>query len=136
MFVEYATKIQRNLTEAKKNNDFIYHERVPDVKSLPPLGKAMLAKQLPLPERFSANFKDLFDRLCPVAVHQALAAFDVRKGDIVNTEINKLREATNALNRYIDSFDSTKLFNNGRHAPIIRTDSPFKCQGKPIFRIE
>lgn len=100
-FADYATKIERNLTEAKKDNDFIYHERIPDAKNLPPLGKALLAKQLPMPEKFSSNFKDLFEKLCPVAIHQALAAFDVRKADIVNSEINKLREATNALNRLV-----------------------------------
>ena len=56
-FQDYANKAQRNLTEAKKDNDFIYHERIPDVKSLPSVGKAMLAKILPVPERMSQNFK-------------------------------------------------------------------------------
>ncbi|GLG92649.1 Programmed cell death 6-interacting protein [Gryllus bimaculatus] len=62
-FQEYATKAQRNLNEAKKDNDFIYHERIPDVKSLSAVPKAQLAKALPLPEHFSQNFKDLFDNL-------------------------------------------------------------------------
>jgi programmed cell death 6-interacting protein len=56
-FQDYANKAQRNLTEAKKDNDFIYHERIPDVKNLPSVGKAMLAKTLPVPERLSQNFK-------------------------------------------------------------------------------
>jgi hypothetical protein len=56
-FQDYANKAQRNLTEAKKDNDFIYHERIPDVKMLPSVGKAMLAKSLPVPEKLSQNFK-------------------------------------------------------------------------------
>jgi hypothetical protein len=56
-FQDYANKAQRNLSEAKKDNDFIYHERIPDVKSLPSVGKALLAKTLPVPERLSQNFK-------------------------------------------------------------------------------
>jgi programmed cell death 6-interacting protein len=44
-------------------------------------------------------YADLFEELMPVAVHQALAAFDVRKTEIVNTEIMKLRESTQLLNR-------------------------------------
>lgn len=116
------SKIQRNLTEAKKDNDFIYHERIPDPKSLEPVGKAMLAKVISLPEKLGTNFKgikklnilvtlcdiskmiilyilDLFGELVPVAIHQALATFDVRKNEIVNTEISRLRESTQLLNR-------------------------------------
>ena len=60
LFQDYANRAQRNFTEVKKDNDFIYHERVPDVKALEPIGKASVAKLLPLPEIFSSNFKDLF----------------------------------------------------------------------------
>lgn len=42
---------------------------------------------------------DLFVELVPVTVHQALAAYDVRKNEIVNSEIMKLRESTQLLNR-------------------------------------
>lgn len=59
LFQEYANRAQRNLTEAKKDNDFIYHERIPDVKSLEPVKRANVAKLLPLPEIFSLNFKGL-----------------------------------------------------------------------------
>ncbi|KDR23230.1 programmed cell death 6-interacting protein [Zootermopsis nevadensis] len=104
-FQDYANKSQRNLTEAKKDNDFIYHERIPDVKSLPPVGKALLAKTLPVPERLSQNFKDLFVELVPVTVHQALAAYDVRKNEIVNSEIMKLRESTQLLNSVLASLN-------------------------------
>lgn len=92
-------KIQRNLTEAKKDNDFIYHERIPDIKSLEPVGKISLAKIIPLGEKLGNNFKDLFGSLVPVAVHQALATYDVRKSEIVNGAITHLRESTQMLNR-------------------------------------
>ncbi|XP_067014587.1 programmed cell death 6-interacting protein isoform X2 [Anabrus simplex] len=104
-FQEYANKAQRSLTEAKKDNDFIYHERIPDVKSLPPVPKAQLAKMLPVPDRLSQNFKDLFEELVPVVIHQALAAYDVRKNEIVNTEIMKLRESTQFLNSVLASLN-------------------------------
>lgn len=49
-------KILRELEAAQKDNDFIYHDIIPDVKSLPALGKTAVAKPLPVPEKFSANF--------------------------------------------------------------------------------
>lgn len=59
LFQDYANKAQRNLTEVKKDNDFIYHERIPDIKNVEAIGKAAVAKILPLPETFSSNFKGL-----------------------------------------------------------------------------
>lgn len=47
------------------------------------------------------SFSDLFSSLVPVAVHQALASYDLRKTEIVNTEITKLRESTQELNGWV-----------------------------------
>lgn len=105
LFEELLNKAERNLTEAKKDNDFIYHERIPDVKSLEPIGKAQLAKVLQVSHPMSQNFKDLFEELVPVAVHQALASYDLRKTEIVNTEITRLRESTQELNGLLASLN-------------------------------
>ncbi len=103
---------------AKKDNDFIYHERIPDIKTLPVIQKAAVAKALPVNNPMGPKFKgktvlcvsltlkvhiicfsvDLFESLVPVAVHQALAAFDVRKAEIVNGEVNRMREQTQLMN--------------------------------------
>ena len=55
-FKNEQAKIQRELEAAQKDNDFIYHDIIPDVKTLPVLGKLAVAKPLPLPEKFSTNF--------------------------------------------------------------------------------
>lgn len=57
LFEELTNKASRALADAKKDNDFIYHERIPDYKNLPPVSKAAIAKALPLPARLSQNFK-------------------------------------------------------------------------------
>ncbi|CAH1131348.1 unnamed protein product [Ceutorhynchus assimilis] len=105
LFSDLLNKAERNLAEVEKDNDFIYHERVPDYKSLELIGKAPLAKILPVQERMSQGFKDLFTSLVPVAVHQALASYDLRKTEIVNTEITKLRESTQELNGILASLN-------------------------------
>ncbi|PBC29144.1 Programmed cell death 6-interacting protein [Apis cerana cerana] len=105
LFQDYANRAQRNLTEVKKDNDFIYHERIPDIKSLEPVGKACVAKLISMPEIFSSNFKDLFNDLLPVSVHQALSSYEVRRNELVNSEISKLREMTQILNGVLASLN-------------------------------
>ncbi|KAF6206279.1 hypothetical protein GE061_017508 [Apolygus lucorum] len=105
LFCDYVTKIEKALAEAIKDNDFIYHDRVPDPKTLAPIQRAPLVKPLPLPQFFSQHFKDLFEGLVPMPVHQALAAYDVRKNELVNREINELRVATQLLNGVLASLN-------------------------------
>ena len=74
-------------------------------KSLPSIDKAVMAKATPVPEKFSANFTDLFESLVPVNVQQSLAAYDTRKQEIVSVEIGKLRESTQLLNSILASLN-------------------------------
>ncbi len=54
------SRIADALKSAKKDNDFIYHAIVPDVKSLPAIGKAVVAKPLPLSAPMSSKFTGMF----------------------------------------------------------------------------
>lgn len=72
---EWLRRIEKALTEAKKDNDFIYHERIPEEKNLTPVGKAAVAKPTPLPERLGTEKTDLFEELVPVAIHQVNVVF-------------------------------------------------------------
>uniref|UniRef100_A0A2P2HW37 Programmed cell death 6-interacting protein-like n=1 Tax=Hirondellea gigas TaxID=1518452 RepID=A0A2P2HW37_9CRUS len=103
--VDQINRAQNLLTEAIKDNDFIYHERVPDVKNLNPIGKAAIAKPLPVPERFTAGFSDVFESLVPVQVQQALSQCDTRRQDLVNREVGKLKESTQLLNSVLASLN-------------------------------
>lgn len=105
LFDEFAKKAQRNLVEAKKENDFIYNATIPNADALESSGKFQLAKALPLTNPMSANFKDLFSDLVPVALQQAINACDSQKNDIVNAEVMKLRDATQTLNGVLSSLN-------------------------------
>lgn len=52
-FSDQMTKAQRNLAEVKKDNDLIYHDIIPDVNKLEPIGKISMANPLPMPKRWS-----------------------------------------------------------------------------------
>jgi len=43
---------------------------------------------------------DLFEKVVPLAIQQALTMFENRRSELVNREIGRLREATQLLNRY------------------------------------
>lgn len=53
---DLVDKINRALTAAKKDNDFIYHDRVPDLKDLESIGKASLVKSTPVVVPLSQKF--------------------------------------------------------------------------------
>ncbi|XP_036287669.1 programmed cell death 6-interacting protein isoform X4 [Pipistrellus kuhlii] len=102
---DFSDKINRALTAAKKDNDFIYHDRVPDLKDLDPIGKATLVKSTPVNVPISQKFTDLFEKMVPVSVQQALAAYNQRKADLVNRSIAQMREATNLANGVLASLN-------------------------------
>jgi len=102
---DWVKRANRALTDAKKDNDFIYHERIPDVKQLASVGRAAVVKPTPLPDKFLPNEKELFEALMPVHIHQAMAAYEVRKQEMVGTELNKLKEGTNMLNEILNSMN-------------------------------
>ena len=52
----WVNRIKRALEEANKDNDLIYHARIPDLSSLPALGKAPVAKPTPIASSMSSNF--------------------------------------------------------------------------------
>ena len=102
---DWIKRANRALTDAKKDNDFIYHERIPDVKNLSSIGRAPVVKPLPVPERFLPDEKELFGALMPVHIHQALAAYEVRKQEVVSKEVSRLKEGTATLNDILISMN-------------------------------
>ncbi|XP_022084899.1 programmed cell death 6-interacting protein-like isoform X2 [Acanthaster planci] len=104
-FKSTTEKVQRALAAAKKDNDFIYHDVIPDVSNLKPIGSAVIAKPLEIPKPMNPKFTDLFEKLVPLAVHNALDAYEARKVEIVSREVGKLREQTQLLNSVLASLN-------------------------------
>ncbi|XP_072323395.1 programmed cell death 6-interacting protein isoform X2 [Scyliorhinus torazame] len=102
---DLSDKIARALTAAKKDNDFIYHDRVPDVKDLEPVGKATLVKSTPVSHPMSQKYTDLFAKMVPLAVQQSLSIYNQRRADLVNRLIGQMRESTNLANGVLASLN-------------------------------
>lgn len=94
----YVNKIQEAFDKAKKDNEFVYHERVPDYKTLGPIDRAPLAKLIPIKFPISDDFRDLFSTLVPITVHNGLQEFKAKRQETLNLEIGKLRQSTELIN--------------------------------------
>ena len=84
--------------EVKKDNDFIYHDKIPKLDALPAIGRAALAKVVNVSKPACADFKDIFAGLVPLPVHTAVQGYEARKGEIINREIGRMREGTQLIN--------------------------------------
>ena len=92
--------VQRDCQAVKKDNDFIYNDRVPSPSSLDAIAKATIAKPLRLAGPGS-NFVDLFTNLLPLQVSRAMNSYNDKRGQLVTVEIQKLKEATQELQAYV-----------------------------------
>ncbi|VDM96515.1 unnamed protein product [Thelazia callipaeda] len=104
-FDVHLSAIQKAYLSAKKDNDFIYHERIADFRSLPSLPKVAVAKVLPVMSPMTPRFKDMFSSLVPIQVHQSVASFDSRKSEVINIETGRLREHTQLMNGILTSLN-------------------------------
>ena len=95
---QQMTTVQNAFEKAKKENDYVYHERIPDYKTLSPIERAAIAKATPIKLPISEDFRDLFSTMVPVTVNHGLQMFKAKKMEALNLEIGKLRQATDLLN--------------------------------------
>ncbi|XP_063041391.1 programmed cell death 6-interacting protein isoform X2 [Engraulis encrasicolus] len=102
---DLSDRISKALAAAKKDNDFIYHDRVPEVKDLDSIGKATLVKATAIQTPLSQKFTDLFEKMVPMAIQQAVSVSNQRKADTVNRLVGSLREATNLCNGVLASLN-------------------------------
>lgn len=109
-------EISQAAAAARRDNDFVYHERLPDPKSLETILAQPIAKPIPVSFPLTPDFRgqitrddcvssliilfllDLFASLVPIALNNALNTFNAKRAEIMNIEVTRLREATNVLN--------------------------------------
>ena len=94
---DVTATLKRDFDTVNKDNNFIYNDRIPDIGTLEPPGKAAVAKVVQF-QSPSANFVDLFAHLVPLPVSQALQNYNAKKDSLVQGELEKIRHATSALN--------------------------------------
>lgn len=102
---QYQKKAVRRCEEAIKENDFIYHARVPEYRLLNAVERFSLVKPAPMPTKFLPDSTDLFQDLLPLKIQQGWQKLEARKQEIINTEIAGLQTATADLNAILASLN-------------------------------
>uniref|UniRef100_A0A3B4BP87 BRO1 domain-containing protein n=1 Tax=Pygocentrus nattereri TaxID=42514 RepID=A0A3B4BP87_PYGNA len=103
---------------AKKDNDFIYHESVPNLDRLAAVKGASLVKPLPVtPTDLSVTGPDLFSKLVPLATHEASSLYSEEKAKLLREVMAKIDDKSQVLEKFMDSLscdsvDNLDMFNS------------------------
>jgi len=57
LFADIQKRLLRALQDAEKDNDFIYHAKIPEISSLTAITKAAVARSTPVSSPMSSQFK-------------------------------------------------------------------------------
>jgi len=104
----HLTTIQEKLAEFSKDNDFIYHQPIPNEASLPAVPKLPAAKAIPVSELYQGQDiqriigPDIFQRIVPMAVTESASLYDEEKAKLVRAETEKVEVANDEMATSLD----------------------------------
>ncbi|CAB3366076.1 Hypothetical predicted protein [Cloeon dipterum] len=120
-----ALQFTQDVVEGKRkaafnDNEYIYHEKVPDKDSLPPLKGASLVKGIP----FNVNDADVsgpdvFARLVPLRAHEASSMYSEEKAKLLRKVGTQVEEKDTELNAFMSSLhlDALNVGSDGDQLP-------------------
>ncbi|KAK3591678.1 hypothetical protein CHS0354_040598 [Potamilus streckersoni] len=97
---------------AKKDNDFVYHDKIPALDTLPEVKGASLVKGIPFnPNDPEISGPDIFQKLVPMSAHEAASLYSEEKAKLLRKILAEIEEKNEHLTRYLSSLqlDSSKL---------------------------
>ncbi|KAK4036584.1 hypothetical protein OUZ56_028630 [Daphnia magna] len=98
------------LKAAEKENEFVYHEKVPDRASLPDIKGASLVKGTPFdvqdPEIAG---QDIFHRLVPMEAHEASSLYSEEKAKLLRRVVGNVEEKDQELDLFLTSLQVDQL---------------------------
>ncbi|KAK4126060.1 BRO1-domain-containing protein [Parathielavia appendiculata] len=100
--------VQQKLKELTKDNDFIYHQPVPDPAGVPAVAKLPAAKPIPVSELYAGQDiqritgPDLFAKIVPLAVTESASLYDEEKAKLVRAETERVDTANSEMAASLD----------------------------------
>lgn len=103
-FVHDIIEVKRKT--AKSENEFIYHEQVPDISSIAAVQGADLVKgigfSLTDPD---VTGTDIFSRLIPMKAHEASSLYSEEKAKLIRRITSQMEEKDSELNKYLGTLN-------------------------------
>lgn len=104
----HLASVQDKLRGISKDNDFIYHDTVPDSSSVSPVAKLPACKPIPVSELYAGQDiqritgPDLFSKIIPLAVTESASLYDEEKAKIVRAETERVDTANGEMEASLD----------------------------------
>ncbi|KAK4150808.1 BRO1-like domain-containing protein [Chaetomidium leptoderma] len=104
----HLATVQQKLKELTKDNDFIYHQPVPEAAGVPPVAKLPAAKPIPVSELYAGQDiqritgPDLFAKIVPLAVTESASLYDEEKAKLVRAETERVDTANGEMAASLD----------------------------------
>ena len=117
-----VSNIQEKLAEFSKDNDFIYHQGVPNEASLSPIAKLPAAKAIPVSELYQGQDiqriigPDIFQKIVPMAVTESASLYDEEKAKLIRAESERVEVANDEMAASLDYLklpDSLNILKGG-----------------------
>lgn len=102
------TNVQALLATMVKDNDFIYHQPVPNEAGLSAVAKLPAAKAIPVSELYQGQDiqriigPDIFQKLVPMSVTETASLYDEEKAKLIRAETEKVETANGEMAASLD----------------------------------
>lgn len=100
--------VQEKLATFIKDNDFIYHQPVPNEAGLSAVSKLPAAKAIPVSELYQGQDiqriigPDIFQKLVPMSVTESASLYDEEKAKLIRAETEKVETANGEMAASLD----------------------------------
>jgi len=131
MTKNHLVNVQEKLVEFSKDNDFIYHQGVPNEAALSPVPKSAAAKAIPVSELYQGQDiqriigPDIFAKIVPMAVTESASLYDEEKAKLIRAESERVEVANDEMATSLDYLklpDSLSVLRGGMDQDMMVDD--------------
>ncbi|KAF2035290.1 BRO1-domain-containing protein [Setomelanomma holmii] len=131
MAKKHVANVQEKLAELSKDNDYIYHQGIPNEASLSAIAKMPAAKAIPVSELYQGQDiqriigPDIFQKIVPLAVTESASLYDEEKAKLIRAESERVEIANDEMAASLDYLklpDSLNVLRGGMDQDMMVDD--------------